>query len=220
MAKELVKELINVVNQAILDSKDRSDFEKISEIYRSKLSSVNNKITHLASQGKSMLSKQSNELDDLIKTCRQQFKVLGESIIEDVKLQRITIEDALQKLEEGQEIIEVDNAQKLTPYITALERINEQIDLEGVAIHSLNESEKYRSELSRFYSLAQLGITVEIIGHELQSLDKTVTGNLKLLAKEDLTDKQKNILQVITDTHSSLINKLQFLSPLKLSGEQ
>ncbi|MFG4577560.1 hypothetical protein ACF0BA_10815, partial [Acinetobacter baumannii] len=116
----------------------------------------------------------------------------------------ITIEDALQKLEEGQEIIEVDNAQKLTPYITALERINEQIDLEGVAIHSLNESEKYRSELSRFYSLAQLGITVEIIGHELQSLDKTVTGNLKLLAKEDLTDKQKNILQVITDTHSSL----------------
>ncbi|VCW81025.1 hypothetical protein BANRA_00411 [Acinetobacter baumannii] len=138
-----------------------------------------------------MLSKQSNELDDLIKTCRQQFKVLGESIIEDVKLQRITIEDALQKLEEGQEIIEVDNAQKLTPYITALERINEQIDLEGVAIHSLNESEKYRSELSRFYSLAQLGITVEIIGHELQSLDKTVTGNLKLLAKEDLTDKQK-----------------------------
>ncbi|WP_205731269.1 hypothetical protein, partial [Acinetobacter baumannii] len=155
----------------------------------------------------SMLSKQSNELDDLIKTCRQQFKVLGESIIEDVKLQRITIEDALQKLEEGQEIIEVDNAQKLTPYITALERINEQIDLEGVAIHSLNESEKYRSELSRFYSLAQLGITVEIIGHELQSLDKTVTGNLKLLAKEDLTDKQKNILQVITDTHSSLINK-------------
>ncbi|MDV2938056.1 hypothetical protein RZ541_19060, partial [Acinetobacter baumannii] len=143
---------INVVNQAILDSKDRSDFEKISEIYRSKLSSVNNKITHLASQGKSMLSKQSNELDDLIKTCRQQFKVLGESIIEDVKLQRITIEDALQKLEEGQEIIEVDNAQKLTPYITALERINEQIDLEGVAIHSLNESEKYRSELSRFYS--------------------------------------------------------------------
>ncbi|MDW7586693.1 hypothetical protein, partial [Acinetobacter baumannii] len=147
-----------------------------------------------------MLSKQSNELDDLIKTCRQQFKVLGESIIEDVKLQRITIEDALQKLEEGQEIIEVDNAQKLTPYITALERINEQIDLEGVAIHSLNESEKYRSELSRFYSLAQLGITVEIIGHELQSLDKTVTGNLKLLAKEDLTDKQKNILQVITDT--------------------
>ncbi|WP_202739800.1 sensor histidine kinase [Acinetobacter sp. 'aerobic (ED)'] len=220
LAKDLVKELINVVNQAILDSKDRSDFEKISEIYRSKLSSVNNKITHLASQGKSMLSKQSNELDDLIKTCRQQFKVLGESIIEDVKLQRITIEDALQKLEEGQEIIQVDNAQKLTPYITALERINEQIDLEGVAIHSLNESEKYKSELSRFYSLAQLGITVEIIGHELQSLDKTVTGNLKLLAKEDLTDKQKNILQVITDTHSSLINKLQFLSPLKLSGEQ
>lgn len=219
-AKELIKDLSLVINKAILDSKDRSDFEKISEIYRSKLSSVNNKITNLASQGKSMLAKQTGELDDLIKICRQQFKIFGESIIEDVKLQRISMAEALEKLEDGQERIEIDNSQKLTPYITALERINEQIDLEGVAIHSLNESEKYRSELSRFYGLAQLGITVEIIGHELQSLDKTISSNLKILSKEDLTQKQENILKLITDTHSSLINKLQFLSPLKLSGEQ
>ncbi|WP_180102108.1 sensor histidine kinase [Acinetobacter sp. YH12126] len=220
LAKELTKDLSLVINKAILDSKDKSDFEKISEIYRSKLSSVNNKITTLASQGKSMVAKQSSELDDLIKLCRQQFKIFGESILEDVKLQRITMAEALDKLEDGQERIEIDNSQKLTPYITALERINEEIDLEGVAIHSLNESEKYRSELSRFYALAQLGITVEIIGHELQSLDKTISTNLKILSQESLTQKQENILKLITDTHSSLINKLQFLSPLKLSGEQ
>ena len=116
--------------------------------------------------------------------------------------------------------MEVENTQKLSPYITALERINEQIDLEGLAIHSMNESLKYREEVARLHSLAQLGITVEIIGHELEGLDQTIAFGLKNLRADSLSEKQESLLDSTIHAHQSLMDKLRFLSPLKLSGKK
>ncbi|MGU0056086.1 hypothetical protein ACVXG7_10630 [Enterobacter hormaechei] len=73
-------------------------------------------------------------------------------------MEKISLDEVLTHLDEEQEKIEIDNRQTLSPYVTALERISEQIDLEGLAIHSMNETSKYQDELSRLHSLAQLGI--------------------------------------------------------------
>ncbi|MCP6026244.1 hypothetical protein NL375_33960, partial [Klebsiella pneumoniae] len=70
-----------------------------------------------------------------------------EDTLEDLNLNKISLSDVLYKLDAEQQKVEIENKQKLSPYITALERINEQIDLEGLAIHSMNESIRYRDEL-------------------------------------------------------------------------
>ncbi len=178
-AKELVKELTFIVNKALTESTQKSDYEKASEVYRSKLASINSSITRFSAKGKEMLAKQHQELEELTKYCREQYKLQIEGDLEDLKLEKLSLSTVLETLDDVQAKIEVENAQKLSPYVTALERISEQIDLEGLAVHSMNESFKYRDEVARLHSLAQLGITVEIIGHELEGLDQTIAYGLK-----------------------------------------
>lgn len=218
--KEIIKDLTYVINKAIADSTQKSDYEKAYEVYRSKLSSINNAISRYAARGKEMLLKQQVELEELIRHCREQYKLIMEESLEDLKLANITLPIVLDKLDAEQQKIEIENAQKLSPYVTALERVNEQIDLESLAIHSMNETVRYRDELARLHSLAQLGITVEIIGHELDGLDQEMTHALKVISDGELTLSQQKNIERALHCHSSLMDKLNFLSPLKLSGKK
>lgn len=218
--REMIKGLTYVINRAIEESTDKSDYDKASEVYRSKLASINNAITKYASRGKEMLVKQQSEFEELVKVCREQYKNAMEDSLEDLNLQKVSLAYVLEKLDAEHQKIEIENGQKLSPYITALERINEQIDLEGLAIHSMNESVKFQEEITRLHSLAQLGITVEIIGHELDGLDQELTHALKMMSNTDLTDLQRKNLELALTYHESLIDKLKFLSPLKLSGKK
>ncbi|HGE8407828.1 TPA: ATP-binding protein [Serratia marcescens] len=218
--REMVKNLTFSINDAIAKSNQKTDYEKAYDVYRSKLSSLNNIINRYSSRGKEMLQKQHVEFDELVKSCRDQYKLAMKEALEDLNLNKINVKDVLYMLDAEQERIEIENTQKLSPYITALERINEQIDLEGLAIHSMNESIRYRDELSRLHSLAQLGITVEIIGHELDGLDQELTHALKMLSDTTLSITQRKSLELASLCHESLIDKLKFLSPLKLSGRK
>ncbi|VDR25772.1 sensory histidine kinase DcuS [Raoultella terrigena] len=218
--REMIKGLTYVINRAIEVSADKSDYEKANEVYRSKLASINNAITRYASRGKEVLVKQQSEFEELVRVCREQYKNAMEDNLEDLNLQKVSLAYVLEKLDAEHQKIEIENAQKLSPYITALERISEQIDLEGLAIHSMNESVKYQEEITRLHSLAQLGITVEIIGHELDGLDQELTHALKMMSNTDLTNVQRKSLELALTYHESLIDKLKFLSPLKLSGKK
>ncbi|WP_213748139.1 sensor histidine kinase [Citrobacter freundii] len=218
--REMVKDLTFAINEAITKSSEQTDYEKAYEIYRSKLSTINNAITRYASRGKEMLQKQHIEFDELVKNCREQFKIALSDTLEDLNLKKVTLKETLYLLDAEQQRVEIENAQKLSPYITALERVNEQIDLEGLAIHSMNETVRYRDEIARLHSLAQLGITVEIIGHELDSLDQELTHALKAMKDSGLNAAQDSNLEVALNSHNSLIEKLKFLSPLKLSGRK
>lgn len=71
-----------------------------------------------------------------------------------MKATKISLGKALTILDETQLKVDLDNRQKLGPYITALDSLEEQIDLEGLALHSMNESIKYREELARLHSRA------------------------------------------------------------------
>jgi C4-dicarboxylate-specific signal transduction histidine kinase len=220
LAKDYVHELGFLVNKAISESNERSIFEKAEEVYRSKLASLNSGITKYASDGKEMLAKQHDEFNNLVKQCREQYKLATKDYLDDLKLEKISLNDVLNKLDEEQEKLEIENQQKLSPYVTALSRINEQIDLEGLAIHSMNETIKYRQEINRLHALAQLGITVEIIGHEIEGLDMTITRGLKTMANGVLNTTQKEAYDNVLSAQQSLSDKWRFLSPLKLSGEK
>ena len=218
--KEIIREITIAINQAITASTQKTDYEKAHEIYRSKLAIINNSITRYAVRGKEMLARQQGEFDELVRHCREQYKLSMDECLEDLKLSKITLAAVLNRLDSEHQRIDVENAQKLSPYITALERINEQIDLESLAIHSMNETTRHRDEVARLHSLAQLGITVEIIGHELDGLDQELTYSLKALEKASLLPTQQNYVTRALQSQSTLMEKLRFLSPLKLSGKK
>jgi signal transduction histidine kinase len=126
-----------------------------------------------------------------------------------------TLADVLTLLEFNRKELEAEFAERyrlLTRNITAI--------LSGIdpatALASVDED---REELERrvrdLNSVAQLGITVEIIGHELEDLDNEVTRNLEILATRVGDDAA---FRRASDAHRALTEKLRFLSPLQLAG--
>jgi len=64
-------------------------------------------------------------------------------------------------------------------------------------------------------AIAQIGITVEIIGHEFETLESEVRRNL---AKLSTATRQTDAYQQALSAHQALADRLRFLAPLKIGG--
>jgi len=113
--------------------------------------------------------------------------------------------------------IDAENEQIFQPYIGALESLAESIDLEHLASFGAEEVGELREQLDRLNGLAQLGIAVEITGHELQSFDDIIGDGLRRLP-ESVRDTKP--VEDIRLGYEGLTDQLRFLSPLRLSGQK
>ncbi|RVU13186.1 ATP-binding protein [Methylobacterium oryzihabitans] len=110
-----------------------------------------------------------------------------------------------------------DNAQIFAPYVAALENLTESIDLEHLATFGADENMELRSELDRLNALAQLGIAVEIAGHELQAYDDILGAGLRALPDEV---RNSRAAQDIAFGFEGLTDQLRILTPLRLAGRK
>ena len=124
---------------------------------------------------------------------------------------------AFELLEIEYEKQRLENRALFTSYLDALYTLKEEVDLKGLLDENLKENFELRKEVERLNALAQLGISVEIIGHEIEGLDQTITRGLKTLPDKV---KASPAFDEIQTAHQALSDKWRFLSPLKLSGEK
>jgi signal transduction histidine kinase len=137
-------------------------------------------------------------------------------LVTDVQSGRLTLAKALQIIESNAVVIDGENEGMFAPLIDGLQTLGENINLSLLATDFSETNEGLNLHIERLTSLAQLGITVEIIGHELESFDSTISyglANLPNDAKLTLAFKQAQ------QGHEELTSRLRFLSSLKLSGE-
>lgn len=113
--------------------------------------------------------------------------------------------------------IDEANESLFGPYAGALESLRESIDLEGLAAFGMEELSDLRAELERLNALAQLGIAVEIVGHELQSYDDIIGAALRRLP-DDV--RGSRAVRDIEFGYDGLTDQLRFLSPLRLAGQR
>ena len=113
--------------------------------------------------------------------------------------------------------IDDENDEIFVSYIRALESLKDSIDLDHLAMFSIEEVGELRVELDRLTSLAQLGIAVEIVGHELQSYDDIIGAGLKRLPENI---RGSSAVKDIELGYEGLTDQLRFLSPLRLAGHK
>lgn len=100
-------------------------------------------------------------------------------------------------------------------FISALDQLVEGIDLQGAVDISNELREELEEQLNDIRAVAQIGITVEIIGHEFETLESEVRRNLaKLPASAKETPAYRSALRA----HQALADRLRFLTPLKIGG--
>lgn len=214
-----VGELLNAVEQSLNAALEAVKPRVPREIAYSDLSSQ-------AAFLQSRLRKWNKEVRDLLDAEQRRIAALYEErskcyhartlpLLDDVERERIPLMDVLKRLAEERDKADFENAEIFEPYIAALRSLQENIDLETLASYGMDVVDEMREEVGRLHSLAQLGITVEIIGHEIEGLELTISEGL-----DDLPEiaKQTSTFAAVKAAYEALADRLRFLSPLKLSG--
>ena len=161
---------------------------------------------------------QQDEIDRIKQLIGERNKLLHEQakpVIEGVKANSISLATASKQLNREWETLDQENEEIFENYIFALQSLKECIDLQTVAVMGMEENEELRTELDRLNALAQLGIAVEILGHELQTFDDMIGNGLAVLPDEIRTSRAGKLIKT---GYEGLTQQLRFLSPLKLSG--
>jgi len=143
------------------------------------------------------------------------FQDESSAILQLFKVERETFSSASKVLNALQQRLEDENESIFEPFIRALESLQESIDLEHLATIGMEELADARFELDRLNSLAQLGIAVEITGHDLQDFDDIIASGLNGLPKNLEGSKAVSDIRI---GYEGLTDQLRFLSPLRLSG--
>lgn len=106
---------------------------------------------------------------------------------------------------------------KYDAFLQALDKLENGIDLDSAFIIAEEERANAEQEINQIRSLAQLGISFEVLAHELNAQDQAVTRSLKSMSSDAQNELGfKNAMKA----HKQFTEYLRFLSPLKLSGYQ
>lgn len=111
--------------------------------------------------------------------------------------------------------LEEEFATKYEAFIRTLEQVHEGIDLDGALAIVEDDKTALEEKVRDLHAVAQVGITVEIIGHELDDLDAEVRRNLARLPDEA---RQLKAYKLASESQHALTERLRFLSPLKVAG--
>ena len=191
--------------------------EIISKELFSKAASLSNRIKKWGVAAENELKEEQARLKDLVSSRHKELHNSNAHLVNAVENKEIELVAGLKILEDSYESLSQENEAIFPPYIEALKSLREQIDLEGLVTHSVKETADLRDEIGRIHALAQLGITVEIIGHEIEDLDLTIERGLDAMPA---ATKSTEAFQRVQTAHHSLGDRWRFLSPLKLSGEK
>jgi signal transduction histidine kinase len=173
-----------------------------------------------------MLKRWQSRIEELLRA--EQARTLG-SIEDDrkkfydraaplrVELQeaRMSLGAVLRQMEEIREGFQIEFDQRYGSYVRALEQLSEGIDLDAVINWSGEQREELQSQVEQLNSLAQLGITVEIVGHELDTIDADISRHIEQLPA---SVRKTQAFRDMTSAHKALVDRLRFLAPMKLSG--
>jgi signal transduction histidine kinase len=191
--------------------------EIVSKEIFSKASSLSNRIRRWGVLAENELKEEQARLKELVASRHQSFNKANADLVGEVEAKNIDLSTALKMLTVSYESLSHENEAIFPPYIEALKSLREQIDLEGLVTYSVKETADLRDEIARIHALAQLGITVEIIGHEIEDLDLSIERGLDAMAPEA---KNSEAYRRVQTAHHALSDRWRFLSPLKLSGEK
>lgn len=101
------------------------------------------------------------------------------------------------------------------PFINALRQLHAGIDLDSAFAATEDDRAELEDRLRDLQTVAQVGVTVEIIGHELETLEGEVRRNLDKLPKEV---RELPAFRAALTSHQALADRLRFLAPMKVAG--
>lgn len=150
-----------------------------------------------------------------VQSDNQRFYPLAAPLLEELAATRMELSAVLAEMEVIREQIYQEIAPEYEGYLRALDVLQNGIDLDAAFASAVDEKIALTDKVEQWQSLAQLGVTVEIVGHELNDTASQVSRNLARLPREV---KELSAFKLANEGFRALVDRLKFLAPLRLSG--
>jgi signal transduction histidine kinase len=213
--------IIESLSADIEEQIERINPAKPRELLERQLARHGSQIAYRIQQWKksigSLQTAEFNRIQDLIAHRNKVYQAEASPILATFDRGDIPFAEAAKQLEVAKIRVDTENEELFLPYIGALESLKESIDLEHLAAFGMEEANDMRVELDRLNSLAQLGIAVEIVGHELQAYDDIMGSALRRLPADVRASAAAKDIEF---GYEGLTDQLRFLSPLRLAGQK
>ena len=216
-----IKELLVQLNETVVQKLEILQPKSPRDIAYSELNRnaafLQNRLRKWSHETKEILNAETRRLAELVERRNKSYHLKMLPLLEDIEHKRISLTHALDIFSKERDKQDTENRELFEPYISTLKNLQESIDLETLVSFTMKESQETSREIERLNALAQLGITVEIIGHEIEGLEMTITRGLREMPEDVQGSPAFN---AVKEAHATLTDRLRFLSPLKLSGEK
>lgn len=215
-SRDLVQRLLDAAQEGMKRLSPESAEDLVKKAIALNKGQLTKRMNYWVRDAVGLLNSEISRLKKHVEERHRDYERALNPILDKIDSGVLSATDALPAFDRVKEDIDLENEAFFDPYISALQSLQESIDLESLAAFGMEDSSELRREVERLNALAQLGITVEILGHELEGLDETITRELRRLP-DDYRDNAS--IKVIKQSHQQLTDHLRFLSPLKLSGQ-
>jgi len=145
----------------------------------------------------------------------QRFYPMAAPLLLDLAARRQTLGAVLAEMEVARRELYAEFAPDYEGYLRALDALKEGIDLDAALAWATDERTVLADRVEQWQDLAQLGITVEIVGHDLNETAQQVSRNLSRLPH---SARDSAAFKLADSGFRSLVQRLEFLAPLRLSG--
>ena len=217
LTKDLVDEAESKLNEQIEAIDPKSPLELLQAEVQRNNKSFQAAIRKQKEAVRALLRAQNQYLDELEKKHKPAFEEDATAVIHRFKLDQLTYREASQTIKISRSASEQDATNAFTPFMRALEILKENIDLAHIVEFGDSEASDLRSEVERLHSLAQLGVAVEITGHELHDYTALISSSLSKLNADVRSMKPVQDLELGIE---GLVDQLRFLSPMGLSADK
>lgn len=221
------RDLFGELSELLQTCRERlNNLEALSQ-QRSPMESALNKYNAIDSALTKQVNRYANEIDKTLERLLTTWKKTARTDKEAFEQQALPLLDAVTNASDTTQVLNSldkiyrdladDIATKYEGFLQALDKLEQGVDLESAFTLAEDERVKAEQEITQMRSLAQLGISFEILAHELSAQDKAVTRSLNSMSSSAKAELGfKNAMKA----HKQFTEYLRFLSPLKLSGYQ
>ncbi len=214
-ANELLDSIADSLDSALERIKPRSAKDIAYSELNANAAFLHKRLRTWSQEAKGLLNSELARIAELQNERNKAYHAKTLPLIDDVEHERILLRKVSEELERERDRQDAENEELFEPYISALNSLKERIDLAGLANLNQDQADELREEVDQLHGLAQLGITVEIIGHEIEGLEQTISAGLKSFPDPI---KVSDPYMAVRDSYEALVERLRYLSPLKLSG--
>jgi signal transduction histidine kinase len=208
---QLITRQLNLVSEAL-------SLESPSEIASARLAFNAEYLTEVIDGYLATIQRGLSRLDQKWRTQAaadaQRYHDLAEPLISDLdKGGRLAT--VLESLDSRRAGLQEELSIRYDPFLRTLDQLLEDIDIDSAFAVTEYERSALEQRVGHFLALAQIGISVEIIGHELETLDAEVARHLRQLPKDVQLLKA---YKLAFEAHRALVDRLRFLAPMKVAG--